>query len=247
MKKYIATLAAICCIAYFGFAQDFINHLQKNERGSGTVSVKQSEDISKLVNGEKKEQKQEGKKPNGGQDNMALKRNEGQQTQSKTPTGRQEQTKERSTLRKQENATTREEEQIDKQRRERERMQREAARAQMIKEAEAVGEPKTSDKKLMSNSKRVTGYRVQVFAGGNTREDRAKANEVGDKLKTQIPGQPIYVHFYSPRWCCRCGNFLNQEEANKMRQRLYKLGYKNACVVKTIITVSRNTKMKSGL
>ena len=55
MKKYIATLAAICCIAYFGFAQDFINHLQKNERGSGTVSVKQSEDISKLVNGEKKE------------------------------------------------------------------------------------------------------------------------------------------------------------------------------------------------
>ena len=47
----------------------------------------------------------------------------------------------------------------------------------MIKEAEAVGEPKTSDKKLMSNSKRVTGYRVQVFAGGNTREDRAKANK----------------------------------------------------------------------
>ena len=117
----------------------------------------------------------------------------------------------------------------------------------MIKEAEQSGEPQSGDKKMMSNSKRVTGYRVQVFAGGNTREDRAKANEVCAKLKTQIPGQPIYVHFYSPRWCCRCGNFLNQEEANKMRQRLSKLGYKNACVVKTIITVSRSTKVKSEI
>ena len=98
----------------------------------------------------------------------------------------------------------------------------------------------------MSNSKRVTGYRVQVFAGGNTREDRAKANEVGAKLKAQIPGQPIYVHFYSPRWCCRCGNFLNQEEAKKMMQRLYKAGFKNACVVKTIITVSKATRVNSG-
>ena len=60
MKKYIAILAAFFCIAYFSFAQDFINHLQKDEKGSGSVSVKQSEDISKLVNGGKKEQKQAG-------------------------------------------------------------------------------------------------------------------------------------------------------------------------------------------
>ena len=229
MKKYIATLVAFCCFAFFGFAQDFINHLQKNERGSGSVSVKQSEDISKLVNGGKKEQKQEGKNANARQETMAQKRIEGQRTE-----------------RKQEIGTTREEEQRDKVRREKERQQRENVRAQMSKESVPDGEPKTGDKKMMSNSKRVTGYRVQVFAGGNTREDRAKANEVGAKLKTQIPGLPIYVHFYSPRWCCRCGNFLNQEEATKMLKRLNNLGYKNVCVVKTTITVSRGTRVKSG-
>ena len=247
MKKYIAILAAFFCIAYFSFAQDFINHVQKDERGSGSVSVKQSEDISKLVNGGKKEQKQAGQNANTRQENNAQKRNETQTTESKPATGKQEQARERSIERNQGIGTTREEEQRDKVRREKERQQRADARAQMIKEAEQSGEPQSGDKKMMSNSKRVTGYRVQVFAGGNTREDRAKANEVCAKLKTQIPGQPIYVHFYSPRWCCRCGNFLNQEEANKMRQRLSKLGYKNACVVKTIITVSRSTKVKSEI
>ncbi|MBO4821707.1 MAG: SPOR domain-containing protein [Prevotella sp.] len=242
MKKYIATLAALCCIAYFCVAQDFINHLQKKEQGSGTVSVKQSEDISNLVNGGKKEQKQEAKKASERQENTM------QRTESKPATGKQEQARQ-STERRTERPTTREEERRDKERREKEREQRELIRAQKIQEAEAqaVTNPQGGDKKLMSNSKRVTGYRVQVFAGGNTREDRAKASEVGEKLKAQIPGQPIYVHFYSPRWCCRCGNFLNQEEATKMMKKLNKLGYKSACVVKTTITVSRSTILKSGL
>lgn len=248
MRKYIATLAAACCIACTGQAQNFIDHLQKDERGSGSVSVKQSEDISNLVNGGKKEQKQETGKAAASekQEPKAQKRDEGQRSESRPASERQEQARDRSTEKKQERATTREEEKRDKERREKERQQREAIRAQKIREAEEnAGVTATNTKKLMSNSKRVTGYRVQVFAGGNTREDRAKANEVGATLKTQIPGQPIYVHFYSPRWCCRCGNFLNQEEATKMMKRLYKLGYKNACVVKTVITVSKNTKLKS--
>ena len=93
--------------------------------------------------------------------------------------------------------------------------------------------------KVMSNSKKVSGYRVQVFAGGNTREDRAKAQEIGNKLKVDMPGQPIYVHFYSPRWCCRFGNFRRQEDANNILKKVKKLGYKNACVIKTFITVNR--------
>ena len=248
MKKNIAILAAALCINSTAFAQNFIDHLQKDERGSGSVSVKQSEDISNLVNGGKKEQKQDAGKSQNDNARPQQKQEQGQRsenrpattttTTSNTPTERREQTK--PAERKTERATTREEEQRDKERRERERRQREAARAQKIREAEEnAGATATNTKKLMSNSKRVTGYRVQVFAGGNTREDRAKAQEVGAKLKTQIPGQPIYVHFHSPRWCCRCGNFRNQEEANKMMKRLSKLGYKTACVVKTIITVSR--------
>ncbi|MBO4850033.1 MAG: SPOR domain-containing protein [Prevotella sp.] len=241
MRKTIATLAAALCMATAGQAQNFIDHLQKDERGSGSVSVKQSEDISNLVNGGKKEQKQETEaKPT---PTSPRREDSPRSDAASTSYGseRREQTRDRSTDRRSDQRiSTREDEQRDKERRERERRQREAIRAQKIKEAEEnAGVTATNTKKMMSNSKRVTGYRVQVFAGGNTRNDRAQAQEVGAKLKTQIPGTPIYVHFYSPRWCCRCGNYLNQEEANRMMKRLSKLGYKSACVVKTTITVNR--------
>ena len=244
MRKTIATIAAALCLATTGQAQNFIDHLQKDERGSGSVSVKQSEDISKLVNGGNKEQNQAPGTTETKPAASTPKREESSRSENQSAnagTERREQQRERTSERRTEQrATTREEEQRDKERRELERKRREAIRAQKIKEAEEnAGVTAANTKKLMSNSKRVKGYRVQVFAGGNTRNDRAQAQEMGAKLKTQIPGEPIYVHFYSPRWCCRCGNFLNQEDATKMMKRLTKLGYKNACVVKTTITVNK--------
>lgn len=92
-------------------------------------------------------------------------------------------------------------------------------------------------KKVMRNSYKVTGYRVQAFAGGNTREDKRKAEEACDKIKRAYPSEPVYVHFYSPRWICRVGNYRTQEEANRMLRNIRNLGYRQAVVVKGKITV----------
>ena len=67
----------------------------------------------------------------------------------------------------------------------------------------------------------------------------AKAQEMGALVKTKFPGHPVYVHFYSPRWCCRFGNFRNQEAATKLLKKVKKDGFKNACVIKTAITVNK--------
>ena len=100
--------------------------------------------------------------------------------------------------------------------------------------------PDTVDmhKKVMKGYK-VNGYRVQVFAGGNSRNDRLKAERTGENIKSAFPDEPIYVHFYSPRWCCRFGNFRKQDDATEMVKKMKKLGYKSACVVKTTITVGK--------
>ena len=87
-------------------------------------------------------------------------------------------------------------------------------------------------KKVMKNSYKVTGYRVQAFAGGNTRSDRQKAENVGNAIKRRFPEQPIYVHFYSPRWICRVGNFRTYEEAHAMLLEIREMGYKQASRVK---------------
>lgn len=92
-------------------------------------------------------------------------------------------------------------------------------------------------KKVMHKSYKVNGYRVQAFAGGNTRLDRQKAEKAGNDIKANFPDEPVYVHFYSPRWICRVGNYRSYEEAHQMLLSIRKLGYKQASIVKGKITV----------
>lgn len=92
-------------------------------------------------------------------------------------------------------------------------------------------------KKVMGKSYKVNGYRVQAYAGGNTRNDRQKAEKIGNDIKFNFPNEPIYVHFYSPRWICRVGNYRTYEEAHKMLLEIRKLGYKQASIVKGKISV----------
>ena len=99
-----------------------------------------------------------------------------------------------------------------------------------------IEEPDMS-KKVMKNSYKVTGNRVQAFAGGNKRNDRQAAENVGNAIKRRFPEQPIYVHFYSPRWICRVGNFRTYEEAHAMLVEIREMGYKQASIVKGKISV----------
>ena len=84
---------------------------------------------------------------------------------------------------------------------------------------------------------KVSGYRVQAFAGGNSRKDRLQAEQIGNEIKSHFAGVPVYVHFYSPRWICRVGNYRTYEEAHQMLLSLRKLGYTQATIVKGKITV----------
>ena len=100
--------------------------------------------------------------------------------------------------------------------------------------------PDTIDtsKKVIRSGYKVAGYRVQAFAGGNSRADRIKAEQTGNNIKAQFADVPVYVHFYSPRWICRVGNYRTYEEAHQMLVSLRKLGYTQATIVKGKITVS---------
>jgi hypothetical protein len=99
-----------------------------------------------------------------------------------------------------------------------------------------IDSPEEIQKKIMKGVK-VAGYRVQVFAGGNTRNDRLKAERIGSEIKSLFPGVPVYVHFYSPRWICRMGNYRTYEEAHAVLERVKNNGYQSAIIVKGKITV----------
>lgn len=103
--------------------------------------------------------------------------------------------------------------------------------------AESESQVVDTSKKVMRGGRKVMGYRVQAYSGGNSRADRQRAESIGNAIKMRFPDLPIYVHFYSPRWICRVGNFRTYQEANEVLQEIKGMGYRQACIVKGKITV----------
>jgi hypothetical protein len=75
---------------------------------------------------------------------------------------------------------------------------------------------KTAPKKVI----KVTGYRVQVYAGNNTRTAKMEAQKVAYQVSDYFPDVPVYTFFFTPRWLCRVGDFRSMEEAYSMLRKL---------------------------
>ena len=85
--------------------------------------------------------------------------------------------------------------------------------------------------------RKMAGYRVQPFVGGNSRADRVKAEQTGTALQTLFPGHRVYVHFLGGKWTCRLGDFRNITEAREVLDELVKLGYDRAILVRGQVNV----------
>ena len=71
---------------------------------------------------------------------------------------------------------------------------------------------------------RMNGYRVQVYAGGNSRDAKNRAYQMEGLVRTYFPEQPVYTRFVSPRWICHVGDFQTREEALELLSEMRKTG-----------------------
>lgn len=233
IRRIFYALAFALCITTTAGAQSYTQHLQEKKQEKGSVTVTQSKEIEDLVNkvdvsAAKHEQQPATKKPTEHADSSKT-RNEAQ-TPHKNETIKHEPDSARhhdADSAKHNDAKEKHEAQPPKE-----------------KHEQAQPETKTEEpyvdtsKKVMRRSYKVNGYRVQVFAGGNSRADKQKAQQAGNAVKRAMPDQPVYVHFYSPRWICRVGNYRSYEEANRVLTQVKKLGYRQACIVSGKINVA---------
>lgn len=225
MKKFVTLLFIIICSATLAEAQTFLEHIQKKETGKASVKVSQSKEIDELVNGKVKITAT----PTG---TNANKTEEHKTTTSENKTNANRETAaavEKNGLKpKEENANKHET-----------AIKPEEKRNKTEETAENQMEIPTIDmrKKVMRQSYKINGYRVQAYAGGNSRADRQRAEGARDKIKQILPNEPVYVHFYSPRWICRVGNYRSYEEAERILKQVRNLGYKQASIVRGKITV----------
>lgn len=86
---------------------------------------------------------------------------------------------------------------------------------------------------------KVNGYRIQVYAGGNSRSSHLEADRMTRLVKENFPDQPVYTHFYNPRWICRVGNFRSYEEANSILRRMKATHlFREASIIKCKIQIA---------
>ena len=74
----------------------------------------------------------------------------------------------------------------------------------------------------MSKGKKIqtVGYRIQIYAGGNTRSAKEEAQKAAQYIKEKYPEIPVYTEFVAPRWVCRVGDYKTIEEADQTMRML---------------------------
>lgn len=83
------------------------------------------------------------------------------------------------------------------------------------------------------------GYRVQVYAGGNSRTAKEEAERIASQVKAQFPELSVYKSFVPPRWLCRVGDFRSIEEADAMMRKLKATGaFKEVSIVRDQVTIT---------
>ena len=85
-------------------------------------------------------------------------------------------------------------------------------------------------KSLDSNITEIEGFRVQVFAT----QDRNKADQLQRELVLKFD-EKVYIIFEAPNYKLRVGDFLDRENAERLRKRLVSSDFPSSWIVRTRI------------
>ena len=68
------------------------------------------------------------------------------------------------------------------------------------------------------------GFRIQIFTGGNSRQDKDLAIKLQHRSQELFPGVKAYCNFISPRWVVRIGDFATRDEAMMHLEKVRETG-----------------------
>ena len=224
-KWWVIALSFIICHLSFSVsveAQSFTQRLQQDMGGGGKITVHHDAAIDELVNGKTVAPPAQPRQRNN--------QNTRQQTTTQRTTDNQQRTSDnlQRTSDNQQRATD------NQQRAENQQRQQ---NNEVVTLREQVETTPVDTIVQPRRTRQMMGYRIQAFAGGKTRNDRQKAEQTKKNLEALFPGHKVYVHFYSPRWICRMGNFRTIAEAKEVLDEVVRMGYDSATLVRGKITV----------
>ena len=103
-------------------------------------------------------------------------------------------------------------------------------------EADTTSKADTPIREHYTHRTQAVGYRIQVYAGGNSRKSKAEAHYVANLVRSQFGDVAVYTSFISPRWICRVGDYRTREEAvEQLRKMRATQKFSEASIVKSKI------------
>lgn len=84
---------------------------------------------------------------------------------------------------------------------------------------------------------KANGYRIQVFAGNDSRRDQKQAMQQKSAVKALFPEHQVYVTYQHPRWLCRIGDFATYAEAQELLSEVRQSGYESATIVRARVNL----------
>lgn len=239
MKKLLTTLA----ILFFGIL---------SAAAQGTVTISHSSDIDALVNKKQttktKEQIKAEKKAAKKAEKEKKKLDKEQQKNKRTVELKPQQANPSATLKQEVKKIT--VPKISEIQEELPRIKRESTqpmqRTKLVKKRvkhEPVGTQKVT-RRVLKGITKTRGFRVQAYTGGNTRAARQEAERIGQQVKMLFPEEPVYVHFYSPRWMCLVGNYTDYEQARKVLRKLQHNGIPKAGIIRMMVTATTSVPIE---
>ena len=188
MKQFVTLLIFILCSSIQMNAQTYLDHLKQKNPGQGVVTVHQSKAIDELVNGKQ----------------VPTHTNQVNPQDDKTKTTPQPQKKPTDTQQKEVTPAAQHKQTPDSHKQTPDSLKKAEPQHETAKEKQHGNNAQKAEthqeetempvvdmrKKVMRRSYKVTGYRVQIFAGGNSRNDRLKAEQTGNNIKMKFPDQP---------------------------------------------------------
>lgn len=244
MKPLLLGMFFCCCIAVPVSGQhSFLHSLQKKEAGQGTVNVHQSDDISRLVNGTPAGTKKTAARTTAAK--TTEKQAAGRQ-QDKTAVHRKDSSRHAPSVKEKQKSETEKSREAEIRKELDSLRAREAAERKREVEVEQPRQTEADRQRekrdrynafVRAPKRRVRGFRVQVYAGDNTRSARQKAQSIAVQVKNYFPELAVYAHFVSPRWVCRVGDFKTYGEAQTYLRKIRAKKYREALIVKTTILV----------
>ena len=204
MKYILFILFASLCSLQLSAQNTYTEKLRKNDPTKGSIIINHSSEIDEAVNGTSKKKvgstaSPAAKTSNSDKNKQVEKNRHTEKHEEKHAKGENAQSSSNDSKAKEHNAT----------------------------EHKKASTPSNNNTKVNGQKHYVNrarhkarGFRICIFTGGNTRADKVKAIEMGQKCRNLFKELAVYPSFEAPRWVTHVGDFKTRQEAQKYVTRI---------------------------